>query len=489
MISSVNSVASFEGVFGKQILRGMKSMNNYPRLVIAGLRGGSGKTIISLGLTRAWKNRGLKVVPFKKGPDYIDAGWLASTAKRPCYNLDPFLIGKEHLLSSFISHSEGADFSLIEGSRGLYDGMDEAGTYSTAEVAKTLQAPVILVMDCTKVTRTLAAVLLGVQGFDKKLLIKGVILNRIAGSRHEAVIRQALDKYTDIPVLGAIPLMDEDVFPMRHLGLTPFQEHPQVEQAIEKTTLIISSHLDMDKLLKIGQEARGGGKRIALSPIAHSLSPIVKLGVIRDSAFQFYYQENIDELKSHGAEIIEISSIAMPQLPDIDALYIGGGFPETHALALAENKGFRNSLNNAVRRGLPVYAECGGLMYLGESLLLKGMEYPMAGIFPISFSLENRPQAHGYSIAEVVNENPFFPEGLTLRGHEFHYSKPVIGREAGNFHYAFNMKRGKGLHENMDGLCYKNVLATYTHLHALGAKEWAEGIIKQALKYKNNAAE
>lgn len=469
----------------------MKSMNNYPRLVIAGLRGGSGKTIISIGLARAWKNMGLKVAPFKKGPDYIDAGWLASASQRPCYNLDPFLIGKEHLLSSFISHSEGSDISIIEGSRGLFDGMDEAGTYSTAEVAKTLQAPVILVMDCTKVTRTLAAVLLGIQTFDKKLRLKGVILNRIAGSRHEAVILQALAGYTDIPVFGAIPLMDEDVFPMRHLGLTPFQEHPQVEQAIEKTTAIISSRLDMDKLLGLGQEAkglrqeaRGGGKRIDLLPIAHSLSPVVKIGVIKDSAFQFYYQENIEALQRHGAEILEISSIAMPQLPDIDALYIGGGFPETHALALAENEGFRNSLNSAIRRGLPVYAECGGLMYLGESLLLDNMEYPMAGIFPISFSLEKRPQAYGYSIAEVVYKNPFFPEGLTLRGHEFHYSRPVFGAGAAGFHYALRIKRGKGLYEGMDGICYKNVFATYTHLHALGAKEWAEGIIKQARKYK-----
>lgn len=466
-------------------------MNNYPRLVIAGLRGGSGKTIISIGLARAWKNMGLKAAPFKKGPDYIDAGWLASAAKRPCYNLDPFLIGKEHLLSSFISHSEGADISIIEGSRGLFDGMDEAGTYSTAEVAKTLQAPVILVMDCTKVTRTLAAVLLGIQNFDKKLRIKGVILNRIAGSRHEAVIRQALAGYTDIPVFGAIPLMEEDVFPMRHLGLTPFQEHPQVEQAIENTTALISSRLDMDRLLKIGQEAKGmrlwakgRGESMGLAPIAHSLSPLVKIGVIKDSAFQFYYQENIEELQRHGAEIIEISSLAMQKLPGIDALYIGGGFPETHALALAENEGFRNSLKSAVMKGLPVYAECGGLMYLGESLLLDNMEYPMAGIFPISFSLENRPQAYGYSIAKVVNTNPFFAEGITLRGHEFHYSRPVFGDAAAGLHYALKLERGTGLHEGMDGICYKNVFATYTHLHALGAKEWAEGIINQALKYK-----
>lgn len=210
----------------------------------------------------------------------------------------------------------------------------------------------------------------------------------------------------------------------------------------------------------------------------------VKVGVIKDSAFQFYYQENIEELQRHGAEIVEISSLAMPQLPDIDALYIGGGFPETHARTLDENKGFRNSLNSAIMRGLPVYAECGGLMYLGESLLLDGMEYPMAGIFPISFSLEKRPQAYGYSIAEVVHKNPFFPEGITLRGHEFHYSRPVFCKDAAGFHYALRMNRGKGLYEGMDGICYKNVFATYTHLHALGTKEWAEGIIKQALKYK-----
>lgn len=464
---------------------------NIHSLVIAGLKGSSGKTFVSLGLVSAFVNKGLRVAVFKKGPDYIDAGWLAGAAGRPCYTLDPFLIGRNKLLSSFISHSKDTDLAIIEGNRGLFDGMDDEGEFSTAEVAKTLQSPVILVIDCLKATRTIAAILLGVLSFDKKLKIEGVILNRIAGSRHESVIRKSIEKYCNIQVLGAIPNLAEENFPERHMGLKPYQEHPQVEDAIERAADIASRHLDLDKLLEIAGKVRGRIQGLEKFKLQHSKFKInaavtLRIGVIKDSAFQFYYPENLEELKRHGAEIVEISALEAERVPEIDGLYMGGGFPETHAAALADNKAFRASLGEAVREGLPVYAECGGLMYLGESLALDNKNYPMTGIFPIGFSIEKKPQAHGYTIVEIVRENPFYPVGTVLRGHEFHYSRPVNASEVmEGCYYAFRMNRGLGIYKNMDGLCYKNVFATYTHLHAYGAKEWVEGMLRLATGHKS----
>ncbi|MDH4230548.1 MAG: hydrogenobyrinic acid a,c-diamide synthase (glutamine-hydrolyzing) [Nitrospirota bacterium] len=465
----------------------MKS--RYPRLIIAGLKGGAGKTTVSLGLISAWSESGLSVVPYKKGPDYIDAGWLSSAAERPCYNLDPFLIRKEKILDSFIGHFGNADCAVIEGNRGLYDGMDAAGTYSTAELAKMLKAPVLLVLDCTKVTRTAAAILMGMQKFDKKVDLKGVVLNQIAGARHEKVIRESIEKYCKIPVLGAIPKLGKDFLSERHMGLTPFQEHPGVKEALKAAREIIAEYLDLDGILKIargaksfdsGREGKAGKQR---EPALGRQMSSVRVGIIRDSAFQFYYPENFEELEKRGAELVEISAMKEKKLPDIDALYIGGGFPETNAISLARNTSFKRSLRRAVEEGLPVYAECGGLMYLGEALRLGGKKYSMAGIFPIEFCLEKKPQAHGYTIVETAAASPYYPEGILLKGHEFHYSR-VISNERAGLSFSFRMKRGHGIIDKKDGLCYKNVLATYTHLHALGAPEWADGLIKQARSYK-----
>ena len=469
--------------------------SRFPRLIVAGLKGGSGKTLLSLGLIAAWREKGISIVPYKKGPDYIDAGWLSSAAKHPCYNLDPFLIGKEKILSSFKGHFANADCTVIEGNRGLYDGMDSAGTYSTAELAKLLKCPVLLILDCTKVTRTTGAIVLGMQKFDKKVDIKGVVLNQIAGSRHEKVIREAIEKYCNIPVLGAIPKLKQDFLSERHMGLTPFQEHPEVTRAISFCAEVAKKYLDLDGILKIANGSplleSAKLKNPPSTPFTKGGVGGLRIGIIRDSAFQFYYPENFEELERKGAKVIEISALNEEKLPEIDALYIGGGFPETNAIALAKNKAFRESLRKAVEEGLPVYAECGGLMYLGESLVLEGKTYPMAGIFHVKFSLEKKPQAHGYSIVEVNRDNPYYAKGTIIRGHEFHYSR-VINPEAisdfkkRNIHFAFEIKRGEGVINKMDGLCYKNVLATYTHIHALGTHEWAEGIIIRATEYKRN---
>ncbi|HAM49752.1 MAG TPA: cobyrinic acid a,c-diamide synthase [Nitrospiraceae bacterium] len=464
-------------------------MTNHPRLVIAGLKGGSGKTTVSLGLIAALRSlKGLAVIPFKKGPDYIDAGWMSVAAKNPCYNLDPFLISKEKILDSFISHCTG-DIAVIEGNRGLYDGMDTEGSYSTAELAKLLKSPVILVIDCTKMTRTAAALVLGCLNLDRDVQIKGVVLNQVSGSRHESVIRAAIGRYCSLPVLGAIPRLPAGEFPERHMGLTPYQEHPDIERGIAFAEDLANNYLDIDQILRIAREVEPLETPEVPRPSLITRHLSLRIGVIKDSAFQFYYPENFEELKAHGATLIEISALSEKELPDIDALYIGGGFPETHAIALAENLSFRESLRSAVEEGLPVYAECGGLMYLGEGLLLGDRNYPMAGIFPLVFSLEKRPQAHGYSIVEVVNNNPFYPQGTVLKGHEFHYSKPVNApEESDQLSYAFKMKRGHGLYGKMDGIYFHNVLATYTHLHACGAKEWGEGMVRQAVQFKGKKA-
>jgi cobyrinic acid a,c-diamide synthase len=273
------------------------------------------------------------------------------------------------------------------------------------------------------------------------------------------------------------------------MGLTPYQEHPDTERAIAFAETLATNYLDIDEILRIARDVEPLEAPAAASPSVIIRHASLRIGVIRDSAFQFYYPENFEELKAHGASLIEISALTGKELPDIDALYIGGGFPETHAIALAENLPFRDSLRNAVSGGLPVYAECGGLMYLGRGLLLGTREYPMADIFPLVFSLEKKPQAHGYSIVEVVSENPFYPQGTLLKGHEFHYSRPLnTAEEDDRFSYAFKMKRGHGIHGKRDGICFKNVLATYTHVHARGTEEWARGLIGQALRFREKKA-
>lgn len=464
-------------------------MNTYPRLTIAGIRGGSGKTTVSLAVISALRSKkNFHVVPFKKGPDYIDAGWMSIFANSPCYNLDPFLISKEKVLESFISHFKG-DIALIEGNRGLYDGMDIEGSFSTAELSKLLKSPIILVVDCSKVTRTTAAIVKGCIDFDKNIRIKGVILNQISGSRHESIIRDSIERYCSVPVLGAVPRFKEGVFPERHMGLTPHQEHPDSERANSFIRQIADKYLDIDKISDIAADAEPLAPEMyerSQNPEAQSLTPEfpVRIGVIRDSAFQFYYPENFEELTKRGVEIVDVNAITDHELPEIDALYIGGGFPETNAIYLAENKLFRESLKNAAESGLPVYAECGGLMFLGKKIRVEDKEFPMVGLFPIVFEMKRKPQAHGYTIVEVDRQNPFYPHGTVLHGHEFHYSAVEEVLEGGNIHTAFRMLRGEGIKNKRDGICYKNTLATYTHIHALGSSDWVEGLIRSAAKYK-----
>jgi cobyrinic acid a,c-diamide synthase len=446
-----------------------------PRLVVAGLGGDSGKTLVSLGLAGAFAARGLRVAPFKKGPDYIDAGWLGAATGRPGRNLDAFLMDPP-ALGEAVSRGLPAGLLLVEGNRGLYDGLDARGSSSTAELAKTLRAPVLLVVDATKKTRTVAAIVLGCASLDPEVNLAGVILNRVATPRQEKVIREALGEIGGPPVVAALPrLRGEDLLPGRHLGLVTAVEHPQRRQALDRAREAVGEHADLDLIYSLASSAPA----VEL-PTAEAEEPGASfcVGVFRDEAFSFYYAENLEALEALGAEIVALSPLCEERLPKLDALYLGGGFPEEHAERLAANRPLRRAVRRAAEEGLPIYAECGGLMYLSRTLLARGQRHPMAGVLDLVVELRRRPQGHGYVVAEVDRDCPFFDRGTLLRGHEFHYSRAVDGADRGRS--VLRLERGEGLGEGRDGIVKGRVWASYTHLHALGTPEWARGLASAA---------
>jgi len=334
----------------------------------------------------------------------------------------------------------------------------------------------------------MAAAVLGCRQFDPDVDIKGVILNRVAGPRHEKILQENIEHYCHIPVLGAIPKLDWKNFPERHLGLVPTPEHDCAKDAIDAASQIAHRYLDLEALAAVADNAAAlpasdelrENTRYPASSIPH---PRPRIGVIKDSAFQFYYPENIAALEAEGAETVFISPLVSDKIPPVDALYIGGGFPETHALQLAENISFRKQLKALAENGLPIYAECGGLMYLGEALVLDEGTFPMAGVLPVVFGFSKKPQGHGYTVVTVEQENPYFKVGSEIKGHEFHYSK-VLEWRGTDKDLAFAMKRGAGFIHKRDGVCYKNVLATYTHIHSLGTPSWAGAMVRNATTYK-----
>jgi cobyrinic acid a,c-diamide synthase len=451
-------------------------------IVVAGLSGGSGKSVVTVGLVAAFAGQGRKVVPFKKGPDYIDAGWLQLAAGQPCYNLDPYLMDPGVIENSFYSHAKGADMVFVEGNRGLFDGVNIAGAYSTAELAVNLRIPVLLVVDCTKTTRTVAALVLGCQKLDPRVMIRGVVLNRLGTARHESIVRQAVEHYTSIPVVGALPRATIDIFPQRHLGVTPYQEHQGADQAASILVDMAKQHLDLPKIEALMAEVSPPASSERLV-VKESAGPAVRIGILKDAAFQFYYPENLEALRNEGAELVEINAMTAARLPELDGLYIGGGFPETSARSLADNTAFRRSVKHAAESGLPIYAECGGLIYLGESIFLEGEEYHLAGVFPVKFGLHKKPQAHGYTELTVCGKNPFYHEGERIKGHEFRYST-VFSWPGNSADLALAMERGVGFMDRRDGLVYRNVLGLYTHIHALATPQWAPNFVSRARAFK-----
>ncbi len=460
----------------------MKIFYNIPRVLISSHKGGAGKTVFTIGLISILRSLGFNLSVFKKGPDYIDAGWLNKVSKTSCRNLDLFLFNEKDNLYSFYLGSKDSELAIIEGNRGLFDGLDVFGSCSTSRLAQLLKIPVILVLDCTKVTRSMAALVKGFLNFEEGIKIKGVILNRIARPRHENIIRNSIEYYTDVKVLGVIPKLNS--LPReRHLGLITSLEYDET-LFLNQLQAMIKENVDIEKILEISKEVSSLEIEISEPENSNEFKGL-KIGVFRDEAFQFYYPENLESLMRLGAELIFINSFKDKSLPsEISALYLGGGFPEVKADKLSENRELMKQIKEAVLEGMPVYAECGGLMYLGEKIVWKDKEYPVSGILPITFVVEKIPQGHGYVVAKIRESNPYFELGSYIKGHEFHYSRPIETKFNKEMKFIFELEKGNGFGEKKDGILYKNLFATYTHIHIFSVKCWAVNFLKKAREFK-----
>jgi cobyrinic acid a,c-diamide synthase len=456
--------------------------NELPRLMLAGPGGDCGKTFVAVGLAAAWRRRGVKIAPFKKGPDYIDAAWLSFASGVAARNLDTWMMNSSAVLDSFLRHAAPDGISLVEANRGFYDGENEAGNHSSAELSKLLQLPVVLIIPAVKVTRTAAAVALGLKLMDPQVQIAGVILNRVANARQETIIRAAIENDAGLPVLGVIPRVDGELFSSRHIGLVTPEENLQSSKSVDLAAQIIEKYTDLERMKAISESATPMDKKNVIPISVHPDACGLRIGFFKSPAFTFYYPENLEAIDRCGAAPIPIDPLKDPALPEIDGLYIGGGFPETHAALLSANAGFRSSVLQAANLGLPIWAECGGLIFLCRSVQWKGNCYPMAGVFPADVVMENRPVGHGYEEIEVTASNPFIGTGTVLRGHEFHYSRLEA---IAPLKTAFKVTRGVGLGNGRDGLIFQRTLASYLHIHALGSPEWASGLLTAARFFKS----
>jgi cobyrinic acid a,c-diamide synthase len=435
-----------------------------------------------MGLLLLARKRGIPTAAFKKGPDYIDAAWLSWASGRTARNLDTFLMGSEQAAGSFFDHRVSEGLNLVEGNRGLFDGMDARGTHSTAELAKLLNAPVLLVINACKVTRTAAAWVLGCQKLDPQVRIAGVILDRVAGPRHAAVLRESVETLCHLPVLGLLPRVEENaLLPGRHLGLVTPQEHGGLDQLCSNVMSLVEGRTDFDRILALAKSAPPLERSATGAPPAADGRGL-KIAYLRDAAFSFYYPENLEMLERSGAQLVPVSALTAAALPEaLDALYIGGGFPETHASPLSANASLLASIRKEAGQGLPIYAECGGLMLLSRAIHWKGQRFPMAGVFPFEVEIRATPQGHGYVELLVDSLNPFYPLGTRIRGHEFHYSRIIPTADLPLT--ACEVRRGSGCYEGRDAAMTLNVWASYTHVHAMGTPGWASGLVAQARRF------
>ncbi len=450
-------------------------MTTLARLMLAGLSGDTGKSLVSIGLVRALRERGHRVAVFKKGPDFIDAAWLSAAAGQPARNLDTFMMQEPAMLASLAGAASTCDLAIIEGNRGLFDGLDAEGTHSSAELAKRIGAPVVLVLDATKVTRTLAAHVLGCRAMDADLPLAGVILNRVATARQERLVRDVMRDVANAPVLGAIPHLGDNLLPSRQLGLITPVEHDAREVVVERLAEVVAGHVDVEALRRL---AEGAPELVAEIPREVPSTPHVRIGLLSDRAFSFYYPENLAALEHAGATLVPFSPLLDETVPSIDALYGGGGFPERYAAELSANESLRGALARCIVNGLPVWAECGALMYLSLAILRDRKSYPMVGALPAVVEQTMRPRGHGYVEAQVDGDNPFLERGLSFRGHEFHYSQVV--EAPGPLRTVLSLARGTGIGAGRDGLLVNNVVACYTHIHALGVPAWAPALVRAA---------
>jgi len=459
------------------------------RLFISAAHKSSGKTTLSIGLCAALQHKGLNVTPFKKGPDYIDPMWLSRATKNPCLNLDFYTMQHEEILQHVAYAEAQSDITLIEGNKGLYDGLDLDGSNSNAALAILTKTPVVLVINVQGMTRGIAPLILGYQAFEKDINIAGVILNQYRGLRHEQKLKAVIEHYTNVPVIGAVQHNPDLEIVERHLGLVPSNENQLAEQKIEQIRKLITDQVDIDTIIDISKTATPLESPLTTNnsvTVTPDRPPTLRIGIIHDAAFGFYYPDDIASLKKNGAELVTINSLTDSKLPEIDGLFIGGGFPEEHLQELNQNTQLRESIKQAIDNGLPTYAECGGLMYLTRSITWHDEQIDMVGVIPADCKMHTRPQGRGY-VQLQENQNSLWPNKKTdsiIPAHEFHYSS--LYNIDSNLTFAYDVKRGTGITNNKDGLIYKNLLANYTHFRDTSRNHWTQRFIDFVSQIKNS---
>lgn len=455
------------------------------RLFISAAHKSSGKTTVSIGLCAALSAAGKTVQAFKKGPDYIDPQWLGRASRRDCINLDFYTMEEDEILSTITRYSKNADLTIIEGNKGLYDGLDLDGSNSNAALAKLTKTPVILVLDARGMTRGIAPLILGYQAFDTDINIKGVILNQLGGSRHENKLRRVIEHYTDAIVVGAIHKDKRFDIDERHLGLVPSREDPFSDKKIQLLKQAIIEQVDLERLINIADSAPALELHSTAveAPILTNIVKDVTIGIIRNGAFCFYYPDDLSAMEDAGAQLVDIDTIKDGALPNIDAMFIGGGFPETHMEQLEANASIRDEIHQAIENGMPVYAECGGLMYLARSIQWKNAKHDMVGIIPGDIVMEETPQGRGYVQLRETTEGlwPGRSENV-IAAHEFHYSR--FENLDKNARFAFEVLRGTGINGKNDGYIYKNLLACYTHQRSTSRNRWTQRFVDFIRKQK-----
>lgn len=442
------------------------------RFMIAAAHKSAGKTVISTGLAGALRRAGDDVRTFKKGPDYIDPMWLSGATGRPCYNVDFNTMPRDTITRFFASHAGAGSLSLVEANKGLFDGVQVDGSDSNAAMAKLLGLPVILVIDTVGMTRGIAPLLMGYQTFDSDLQIAGLILNKVGGARHEGKLRVAVETYCDLPVLGSVWRDPKLEIGERHLGLTTPAEISCQGKLISGFTDVISQSVDLEAVHEIARSAVPLPAKNTPKPPAAKKWPGLRIGILRDEAFGFYYPDDLDAFKAAGAILIPIDAINDQVLPDIDGLFIGGGFPECRMEALSANSKMRAALLASLTNGLPCYAECGGMMYLCESLSWKGDSCPMVGMIKGRAVMHSRPQGRGQVVFQNSSDHPWGMGTVSANAHEFHYAN-VEGLDP-KATFAREMNRGHGLDGQMDGIVVGNTLAGFCHLRNTGNTPWVD---------------
>lgn len=440
----------------------------------------SGKTSLSIGLCAALAATGERVQPFKKGPDYIDPLWLAQAAGRGCHNLDFYTMQRDEIDALFAASMADASIGLIEGNKGLYDGLDIAGSNSNAALAAQLGSPVVLVLDTQGMTRGIAPLILGYQAFDENIRIAGVILNKVGGSRHEAKLRQVIEHYTDVPVIGAVQRSDDMHISERHLGLVPSNEAQNSQQHIRLMGQRISEQVELSRLKTIAATAKPLQYQVDTLVSSEHPKPDVTIAYAKDSAFGFYYAGDLAAMQQAGARLIPFSPLHDKALPEADGLFLGGGFPETHLSQLAANETIAAQIKGFIEQGGPAYAECGGLMYLCRSLRWQTKtgqvkQGKMLGVIPADVVMHERPQGRGYVQLQSTDQHPWSATEA-IAAHEFHYS--ALENVSEDLRFAYQVKRGQGIDGQHDGICYKNLLAGYTHLRHTSANPWAQHFVQ-----------